>query len=119
MALAVPIIISQVTTPLLGAVDTAVVGQLPNPIYIGGVAVGSIIFNTLYWVLIFLRVSTSGFASQAHSANNHVELLYSLIRPMVFAVVIGALFILLQEPIKWGADYKPHFWCSRTSLIIL
>jgi MATE family multidrug resistance protein len=103
MALAVPIIISQVTTPLLGAVDTAVVGQLPNPIFIGGVAVGSLIFNTLYWVLGFLRVSTSGFTSQAHGANNHAELQYSLLRPMFIAMVIGGLFVLLQEPIKWAA----------------
>ncbi|WP_102349681.1 MATE family efflux transporter [Bacillus sp. Marseille-P3661] len=103
MVLAIPIIISQMTTPLLGAVDTAVVGQLPNPIFIGGVAVGSLIFNTLYWVLGFLRVSTSGFTSQAHGANNHTELLYSLLRPMLIATVIGILFILLQEPIKWAA----------------
>jgi MATE family multidrug resistance protein len=103
IALAVPIIISQMTTPLLGAVDTAVVGHLSNPIYLGGVAVGSLIFNTLYWVLGFLRVSTSGFTSQAHGANNHVELLYSLLRPMLIATSIGLLFILLQEPIKWAA----------------
>jgi MATE family multidrug resistance protein len=103
MLLAVPIILSQMTTPLLGAVDTAVVGQLPDPIFIGGVAVGSLIFNTLYWVLGFLRVSTSGFTSQAHGANNHTELLYSLLRPMIIAMVIGGLFILLQEPIKWVA----------------
>ncbi|MEH7108098.1 MATE family efflux transporter [Bacillus sp. JJ1764] len=103
MVLALPIILSQMTTPFLGAVDTAVVGQLPNPIFIGGVAVGSLIFNTLYWVLGFLRVSTSGFTSQAHGANNHAELLYSLLRPMVIALAIGGLFILLQEPIKWTA----------------
>ncbi|MFC7684931.1 MATE family efflux transporter [Ureibacillus sp. GCM10028918] len=101
MALAVPIILSQMSTPLLGAVDTAVVGQLPNPIFIGGVAVGSLIFNTLYWVVGFLRVSTSGFTSQAHGANNNVELLYSLLRPMLIAMVIGGLLILFQEPVKW------------------
>lgn len=103
IALAAPIIISQMTTPLLGAVDTAVVGQLPNPIFIGGVAVGSLIFNTLYWVVGFLRVSTSGFTAQAHGANNNVELLYSLLRPMLIAMVIGGLLILFQEPIKWAA----------------
>jgi multidrug resistance protein, MATE family len=103
MMLALPIIFSQMTTPLLGAVDTAVVGQLPNPVFIGGVAVGSLIFNTLYWVLGFLRVSTSGFTSQAHGANNQVELLYSLLRPMLIAMVIGGLFVLFQEPIKWAA----------------
>ncbi|WP_186578506.1 MATE family efflux transporter [Aquibacillus kalidii] len=110
MGLALPIIISQITTPLLGAVDTAVVGQLPDPSYIGGVAVGSIIFNTLYWVLVFLRVSTSGFASQAQGANNQDEILFSLIRPIFIAIVIGGLFILFQEAIKGVA-----FWIITPS----
>ena len=97
LALALPIILSQMSTPLLGAVDTAVVGQLPNPTFIGGVAVDSLIFNILYWVLGFLRVSTSGFTSQAHGANNQVELLYSLLRPMIIALTIGGFFILLPQ----------------------
>ena len=53
LALAIPLTISTMTTPLLGAVDTAVVGQLANPAYIGGVAVGSLIFSTLYWLFGF------------------------------------------------------------------
>lgn len=68
LSLAIPLIISTITTPLLGAVDTAVVGQLPDPAYIGGVAVGTMIFNTMYWLFGFLRVSTSGFAAQAYGA---------------------------------------------------
>lgn len=64
LALAIPLTISTMTTPLLGAVDTAVVGQLANPAYIGGVAVGSLIFSTLYWLFGFLRVSTSAFAAE-------------------------------------------------------
>ena len=68
LALAIPLTISTITTPLIGAVDTAVVGQLPNPAYLGGVAVGTIIFNTMYWLFGFLRVSTSGFAAQAPGA---------------------------------------------------
>nr|WP_272899223.1 MATE family efflux transporter [Caldalkalibacillus salinus] len=66
LMLAIPLIISTFTTPLLGAVDTAVVGHLSHPSYIGGVAVGTLIFNTLYWLLGFLRLSTSGFSAQAH-----------------------------------------------------
>ena len=61
LALAVPFIASTITQPLLGAVDTAVVGRLENASYIGGVAIGTVIFNTLYWLFGFLRVSTSGF----------------------------------------------------------
>ncbi|MDV2685996.1 MATE family efflux transporter [Alkalihalophilus lindianensis] len=100
LTLAIPLTISTMTTPLLGAVDTAVVGHLPDPAYIGGVAVGSLLFNTLYWVLGFLRVSTSGFTAQAYGACNEKELFYSFIRPLLIAVLFGLLFIVLQDPIK-------------------
>lgn len=100
LALSVPLIISGLSTPLLGAVDTAVMGQLPNPAYIGGVAIGSLIFNYLYWLLGFLRFSTSGFTAQAQGANNQTEVIMSLLRPMGLAVIFGALFIVLQIPIK-------------------
>lgn len=100
LALAIPLIISTMTTPLLGAVDTAVVGHLPNPAYIGAVAVGTIIFNTMYWLFGFLRVSTSGFAAQAHGANNHIQGILSFTRPFLIAIVVGISFILLQGPIE-------------------
>lgn len=91
------------TTPLLGAVDTAVVGQLPDPAYIGGVAVGTLIFNTLYWVFGFLRVSTSAFAAQANGASDPVQGILALSRPFLLAVLVGVCFILLQWPIEYGA----------------
>ncbi|WP_318503268.1 MATE family efflux transporter [Bacillus sp. T3] len=100
LVLSVPLIISGLSTPLLGAVDTAVMGQLPNPAYIGGVAIGTLIFNYLYWLLGFLRYSTSGFTAQAQGANNQTEVLMSLLRPMGLAIIFGALFIVLQVPIK-------------------
>jgi multidrug resistance protein, MATE family len=100
LALAIPLIISTMTTPLLGAVDTAVVGQLPDPAYIGGVAIGTIIFNTMYWLFGFLRVSTSGFAAQAHGANNEMQGILALTRPFLIAIVVGISFILLQGPIE-------------------
>ncbi|MEW9671481.1 MATE family efflux transporter [Ammoniphilus sp. 3BR4] len=103
LALAFPLILSGLSTPLLGAADTAVVGQLPDPAYIGGVAVGTLIFNYLYWVLGFLRVSTSGFTAQALGANNQQELLMFLARPLGIALLMGSLFILLQVPIKQTA----------------
>lgn len=100
LALAIPLIISTLTTPLLGAVDTAVVGHLPDPAYIGGVAVGNIIFNTMYWLFGFLRVSTSGFTAQAHGANNEIQGVLALTRPFIIAVVVGISFILLQGPME-------------------
>lgn len=100
LALAVPLIISTITTPLLGAVDTAVIGQLPNPAYIGAVAVGTMIFNTMYWLFGFLRVSTSGFAAQAQGANSDIQGILALTRPFLLAIVVGISFILLQRPIE-------------------
>ncbi|MGF9945153.1 MATE family efflux transporter [Priestia megaterium] len=103
LTLAIPLTISTMTTPLLGAVDTAVVGQFPAPAYIGGVAVGTLIFNTLYWVFGFLRVSTSAFAAQANGASDPDQGVLALSRPFLLAVIVGLLFILLQWPIEHAA----------------
>ncbi|MFJ7990797.1 MATE family efflux transporter [Peribacillus frigoritolerans] len=100
LALAIPLTISTITTPLIGAVDTAVVGQLPNPAYLGGVAIGTVIFNTLYWLFGFLRVSTSGFAAQALGANDGKQGVLAFLRPFILAIVAGGGFILLQGPIE-------------------
>ncbi|OLO38027.1 MATE family efflux transporter [Alkalihalophilus pseudofirmus] len=99
LILAIPLIISGISTPILGAVDTAVVGRIPDPASIGGVAIGAVIFNTMYWVLGFLRVSTSGFTAQADGANNQKEMILSFLRPMIIAIVFGLFFIILQKPI--------------------
>lgn len=97
--LAIPLVISGISTPLLGAVDTAVVGRLPDPVAIGGVAIGAVIFNTMYWLLGFLRVSTSGFTSQAEGLKDQNEVLLSFFRPMTMAILFGALFLIFQAPI--------------------
>ncbi len=99
LVLAIPLIISGISTPILGAVDTAVVGQIPDPASIGGVAIGAVIFNTMYWLLGFLRVSTSGFTAQAQGANHQNEMLLAFLRPMILSLIFGMLFILLQQPI--------------------
>ncbi|MBT2255470.1 MATE family efflux transporter [Priestia megaterium] len=103
LTLAIPLTISTMTTPLLGAVDTAVVGQLSAPAYIAGVAVGTLIFNTLYWVFGFLRVSTSAFAAQANGASDSDQGVLALSRPFLLALIVGVLFILLQWPIEHTA----------------
>lgn len=101
LSLVLPFIISTMTTPLLGAVDTALVGHLSDAAYIAGVAVGAVIFNTLYWLFGFLRVSTTGFTAQA--LDNNVKLITALLRPLVIALLLGLLFIILQTPIFNGA----------------
>ena len=97
--LAGPIMLANLTTPLLGAVDTAVVGQLPDAAYIGGVAIGAVIFSFLFWGFGFLRMGTTGFTSQAFGAGDRDELRATLLRPLVLALGLGALLIALQVPI--------------------
>lgn len=97
--LAGPIMLANLTTPLLGAVDTAVVGQLPDAAYIGGVAIGAIVFSFLFWGFGFLRMGTTGFTAQAYGAGDRDELRATLLRPLVLALGLGALLIALQAPI--------------------
>lgn len=104
-AIAVPFIISTVTQPLLGAVDTAVVGHLDSPVYIGGVAVGTVILNTLYWLLGFFRVSTTSQSSIALGRGDRAEMVASLVRPCILALCMGLFFICMQGPIWSGAEY--------------
>ena len=108
--LAGPIIVSNLSTPLLGAVDTAVVGRLPDAAYIGGVAVGAIIFNFLYWGFGFLRMGTTGFTAQAFGAGDADELRATLMRPLLLAGALGTALIALQVPIGRFA-----FWLLEAS----
>ena len=97
--LAGPIIFSNVTVPLLGAVDTAVVGHLPDPALIGGVAIGATIFTFTYWAFGFLRKGTTGFVAQAFGAGDESELKAVVLRALLLALGIGALIVALQWPI--------------------
>ena len=105
MKLGLGFIFSSLTTPLLSSVDTAVVGSLSDPAYIGGVALGGTIFNTIYWILGFLRVSTSGYSAKAYGLKNEEEELFSLVRPAIVSIVMGIIFLILQEPILKMATY--------------
>ncbi|MBP7249220.1 MAG: MATE family efflux transporter [Negativicutes bacterium] len=103
ISLAVPLIIASLTTPLLGVVDTAIMGRFPQAAYIGGVSVAVLIFNTLYWALGFLRVSTAGFSAQASGSKNSKNLTLALLRPLAIAWGLGFLIVALQWPIKEAA----------------
>lgn len=105
LALALPLTISTLTTPLLGAADTAIIGHLNNQAYLGGVAVGTLIFNTLYWLFGFLRVSTSAFTAQAVGSGDKDQGIAALVRPLIIALLIGIVFIALQQPILNAALY--------------
>ncbi|MCC5909380.1 MAG: MATE family efflux transporter [Clostridiaceae bacterium] len=99
LKLAIPFTISTITQPLLGAVDTAVIGRLGDPAYIGGVAVGTVIFSTLYWLFGFLRVSTSGYSAQALGTKDEKDGLFALYRPSMIAIIISLIFVMFQVPI--------------------
>lgn len=95
-----PMILSNVTVPLLGAVDTAVVGRLPDPANIGAVAVGAIIFNFIFWGFGFLRMGTGGLVSQAYGAGDRNAIRDWLGRALLWAAAIAVSLLLLQWPIQ-------------------
>lgn len=103
LAIAVPIVLSNVTTPLLGIVDTAVIGRLGDPKYIGGVALGALIFTSLYWTFGFLRMGTTGLTAQARGAQDVPELRAALGRALLIALLGGGLLIALQWPLRFIA----------------
>lgn len=101
--IAIPSIVSNITVPLLGMVDVAIMGHLGNAAYIGAIAVGSMIFNVIYWLFGFLRMGTSGMTSQAYGARNLEEVTKLLLRSQLIALLIALAIILLQYPIAQGA----------------
>ena len=96
-----PIMVSNVSIPILGAVDMAVVGRLPGPQYLGAVAVGAVTFTVIYHSLLFLRMGTTGLAAQALGAGQPDEVRAVLGRSGLLALAMGAALILLQWPILW------------------
>jgi MATE family multidrug resistance protein len=89
--------------PLLGAVDTAVVGHLPEPKHLGAVAVGAVVFNFLYWGLGFLRMGTAGFTAQAYGADDADELRAVPARGLLLAIGLGIVMVAAQTPIAAAA----------------
>ena len=81
---------------MLSVVDTALVGHLPNAYSIGAVAVGSMIFNFVYWGFGFLRMGTTGLTAQAHGKNDNREMGLVLSRALLVALIAGVVLILMQ-----------------------
>src|SRR6201996_3752892 len=97
--LAIPLILSNLTQPLLSMVDTILSGHLPGPAALGGVAVGGIFFNSIYWTFGFLRMATTGLVAQSHGAGDEDELMLHVGRALLSALVIGVSILLLQKPL--------------------
>lgn len=100
---AIPIVLANATVPILGMVDTGVVGQLGEAAPIGAVGIGAIILTAFYWLFGFLRMGTTGLTSQAHGAGRHGEVSAMLTRALMLGFLAGIGFILLQIPLYWLA----------------
>ncbi|SFQ96481.1 MATE family efflux transporter [Poseidonocella sedimentorum] len=103
LAIALPIVLSNATVPILGAVDTGVVGQMGQAAPIGAVGVGAIILTSIYWMFGFLRMGTTGLASQALGAGDRAEVAALLTRVLMIALAGGLALIALQWPLFAGA----------------
>jgi MATE family multidrug resistance protein len=99
LRLALPNIITNITVPLLGMVDIAIVGHIGNATHIGAIALGTMIFNLIYWNFGFLRMGTSGLTAQAYGAENWDETMRIMVRGLAIAISAALLLILLQYPI--------------------
>lgn len=97
--IALPSIVSNITIPLLGLIDTAISGHMGSAVYIGAVAVGSMIFNVIYWIFGFLRMGTSGMTSQALGSRSLDGVASLLARSMTVALGIAAAIVILQVPV--------------------
>ncbi len=113
LGLALPNIITNITVPLLGMVDMAIVGHLSTA-HLGAIAIGTQIFNLIYWNFGFLRMGTSGFTAQAYGAQDLREAVRIFVRAFSLALIIALVLLLLQWPIArlsetiFRVDKEPH-----------
>jgi MATE family multidrug resistance protein len=98
-----PIILANASVPLLGLVDTAVIGNVGSIIDLGAIAFGALIFSFVYWSFGFLRMGTTGFAAQASGAGDQQEVRAVLGRALLIALCLGVVLILIQWPIGLAA----------------
>ena len=103
LQLAIPSIVSNITVPLLGLVDVAIVGHLGSASYIGAIAVGGMLFNMIYWIFGFLRMGTSGMTAQAYGKRDLTEVVRTLLRAVGVGLLISLGLWILQSPILRGA----------------
>ncbi|WP_428687876.1 MATE family efflux transporter [Roseibium sp.] len=100
LAIAVPMTLGYLSTPLLGVVDMAVIGRLGNPALLGGIALGGIIFDLVFTTFNFLRSGTTGLTAQAFGAQHEEEIRATLLRALVIAALGGLCVIAVQTPVR-------------------
>ncbi|WP_051202001.1 MATE family efflux transporter [Ferrimonas senticii] len=103
LALALPMILSNITTPMLGLVDTAVIGHLTEAYYLGGVAVGAMIITLILWLAGFLRMATTGLVAQGFGEQSWPKQLAVLFQGLCLALLLGGILVLLQQPLLTAA----------------
>lgn len=103
LAIAGPVVLANATVPILGAVDTGVVGQLGEAAPIGAVGLGATVLTAIYWIFGFLRMGTAGLTAQAKGASDTGEVAALLVRALMIGLAAGLVFILLRQPLFWGA----------------
>ena len=103
LKIAVPSIVSNITVPLLGLVDVAIVGHLGAAAYIGAIAVGGMTFNVIYWIFGFLRMGTSGMTSQALGRRDLAEVTRMFVRSVGIAFAIALVLVAMQIPLREAA----------------
>ena len=101
LRIALPAIVANITIPLLGLLDTAIAGHLGNATIIGAIAVGSMLFNFIYWNFGFLRMGTSGMTAQAYGRKDLNESARLLQQSSALALAIALAIIVLQWPLQW------------------
>lgn len=101
LQIALPAIVSNITVPLLGMIDVAIVGHMGSAAYMGAVAVGSMSFNLIYWLFGFLRMGASGMTAQALGRRDLTEVSLMLVRSLTAALAIALLIVGLQYPLCW------------------
>ncbi|MBQ2371133.1 MAG: MATE family efflux transporter, partial [Muribaculaceae bacterium] len=100
LRLSIPAIISNITVPILGLSDTTISGHLGSEIYIGAIAVGTMMFNVIFWLFGFLRMGTTGLTAQAYGAGDNESCRQLLVRSSMLGVIIGVTIILLHYPLR-------------------
>lgn len=108
LQIALPSILSNITVPLLGLIDVAIVGHLGAPAYIGAIAVGGLMFNIIYWIFGFLRMGTSGMTSQAFGQRDLPEVMRLLLRATGIGLTIAIGLIVMQSPIRQAVFLLVH-----------
>nr|WP_174840268.1 MULTISPECIES: MATE family efflux transporter [unclassified Ruegeria] len=103
LKIALPIVLSNATVPILGAVDTGVVGQMGQAAPIGAVGMGAVILSAIYWIFGFLRMGTTGLAAQARGAGDTAETGALLMRGLLLGGTAGLIMIVAQLGLFWGA----------------